>query len=137
MGNWVQKVEEKWRSEGVKLNSPATICTIEETESAINFKFPEDFKEFYLKINGFRNLDWQEHMFYFWPLERIIEEYNESLDKNFIGFCDFLLASHYIGFKKDKSGIFKMYNFHPVIDIIAQTFEETVSMINSSSDLIY
>jgi hypothetical protein len=136
MENWVEKVVSKWTIEGVKINGGASTAAINTAETVLNFKFPDDFKALYLAIDGFRDLDWQEHMFYFWPLERIIEEFAESKDKSFIGFCDFLLASHYIGFNKNKTGIFKMYSTMEN-DPIAQTFEEAVGMINSSADGIY
>jgi hypothetical protein len=45
-------------------------------------------------------------LFYFWPLARIIEAHKESSDKKFIGFCDFLIATHNIGFTSDRAGIF-------------------------------
>ena|SRR6266581_1591461 len=137
MESWVQRVVAKWATEGVKINDKTSMDSIELTEVILDFKFPEDFKELYLEMNGFKGHDWQEHMFYFWPLERIIEEFNESLDKNFVGFCDFLIASHYIGFRRDKAGIFKMYGANAENDSISQTFEEVVAMINSNSDLIY
>ena len=138
MENWVQIVIEKWRSEGVKLNSPATIANIEKTESAIGFKFPDDFKELYLKMDGFEGLDWQEHMCTFWPLKMIIEEFDE-LEYNFVGFSDYFLKINAIGFKKDEPGIFKYYpsieNNQP--ELITQSFREVVHMINSIHDLIY
>jgi len=137
MKSWVNEVVAKWKSEGVKINSAASIDEITLAETSLGFKFPEDFKELYLQINGFKDLDWQEHMFYFWPLERIVKEFTDSPDKNFIGFCDFLIASHYIGFKKTQTGIFKMYWKLAELTSIAQTFEEVVAMINSSADLIY
>lgn len=141
MQNWVQEVITKWRSETVKLNTPAIATDIEKTEAALNFKFPEDFREFYLVANGFEDYDWQEHMFSLWPLERIIEEY-ESEDKRFIGFCDFFTSSLFIGFNKIQPGIFKIYNLkeHQNVEmgvLIAQSFEEVIGMINSSSDLLY
>jgi hypothetical protein len=139
MDSWADKVVLKWQCEGVKVSAAASINTIESAETTLGFKFPEDFKLLYLKINGFRDLDWQEHMFYFWPLERILEEYDDSTDKNFVGFCDFLLASLYIGFRTDRPGIFKMYSIckSSEEEKIADSFEQIVGMINSSDDLIY
>jgi hypothetical protein len=139
MESWVDEVFLKWKSEGVKINIAASSEDITNAETILGFKFPTDFKLFYLKMNGFLDLDWQEHMFYFWPLGRIVEEFSESRDRNFIGFCDFLLSSSFIGFKKDQPGIFKMYSGHHAAEDIsvAKTFEIAVTMINSSSDLIY
>lgn len=137
MESWVDRVIQKWKSEGVKVNEGASIELIAETEKKLNFIFPEDFKAFYRQIDGFKDLDWQEHMFYFWPLHRIVEEYEAGI--GFISFCDFLLASHYLGYKKNEQGIFKKYSIcdHTEKEPIAQSFEEVVGMINSSNDLIY
>jgi hypothetical protein len=141
MNDWVEKVITKWRSEGVKLNPPATALEIEKTGSVLGFKFPDDFKQLYLAANGFVGLDWQEHMFTFWPLKMIVEEYEEDNAKNFIGFSDFLLASNFIGFNKNRNGVFKKYSqlYSNLEDgeLIANTFEQVVDMINSSNDLIY
>lgn len=139
MESWVQNILSKWKNEGIKINQGASLEEIEEVEDALNFKFPDDFKKLYLTLNGFNGLDWQEHMFSFWPLEMIVEQYSQDKNKDFVGFSDFLLASHYIGFRKSKSGIYKRYSFmgNDENELIAKTFEEAVSMINSSSDLIY
>jgi hypothetical protein len=136
MNNWVEKVVLKWTAEDVEVNDAASMDDIVWAERALDFKFPNDFKELYLTINGFKDHEWQEHLFFFWSLKFLVEEFNSSNDKNFVGFCDYLIASHYIGFRKDKPGIFKMYS---VVENepIAQTFEEVVTMINSNSALIY
>jgi hypothetical protein len=73
-------------------------------------------------------------MFSFWPLEKIIDEYKASDDKSFIGFCDFLINSHSIGFIKDDFAIYKSYERQCPI---AATFKEAVLLINKSSDRIY
>jgi len=139
--NWVEKVVAKWESEGVRLNPPANLLEIERVESILGFKFPDDFKQLYLTVNGFEGLDWQEHMFTFWPLKMIVKEYQESDTKNFIGFSDFLLASNFIGFNRHRAGVFKKYSaqYSDIEDgeLIANTFEQVVGMINSSDDLIY
>jgi hypothetical protein len=67
----------------------------------------------------------------------IIEEHNTYQNKNFIGFCDFLLASHFIGFNKNRPGIFKEYGNVEDGEQIASSFEEIVLMINSNADAIY
>jgi len=74
-------------------------------------------------------------MFSFWSLNRIIEEFVESENKNIIGFCDFLIMSHVIGFKRNAVGIFNDYStdYEP----IALTFMEAIGMINSGSREIY
>ena len=139
METWINEAISKWNLAKTKQNHGAGIADIENAENILNFKFPADFKKLYLVVNGFQDLDWQEHMFYFQPFDRIIEEYAESWDEDFIGFCDFLLASHFIGFKKSQSGIFKLYSTMKKAEDnpIADTFQDAVGMINSRSDLIY
>src|SRR6185437_15280822 len=139
MENWIQEALFQWKSSKVKLNSQASISQIEKAEAIFNFKFPDDFKQLYLIANGFEGLDWQQHMFSFWSLERMIDEYNENNNKEFIGFCDFLIMSHEIGYKKDKTGVFKLYPnaAENEAEKIAEPFDEVVFMINNSSDLIY
>jgi|SRR5476651_2182357 len=139
MENWIQDAIDCWNSSNTDINPPASISEIENVEIVLKFKFPEDFKQLYLVVNGFENYEWQEHMFSFWSLDRIVEEYKEFSDNDFIGFCDFLIVSHCIGFRKSKQGIYKDY---PTIDYkawepIAQSFEEVIGLINTNSGDIY
>jgi hypothetical protein len=138
MEGWIQQAIDNWQLHKVKMNPPATISEIEHTESVLNFIFPEDFKQFYLVINGFDALDWQEHMFTFWPLKMMIEEYNEN-EQGFIGFSDFLLKINSIGFSRHANGVFKLYSSieNNIPEYIASSFQQVVHMINSSNDLIY
>jgi len=138
MEKWIQDALLNWQSHNVKLNSPATISEIEHTESVLNFAFPEDFKQLYLIVNGFKGLDWQEHMFTFWPLKMILEEYDEK-EEGFIGFSDFLLKSHSIGFNKEKAGVFRYYQSvkDQIPEYIASSFQQALFLINANSSLIY
>jgi len=137
MESWVQTFISKWKSEGIKLNPPATSIEIENVESVLNFKFPEDFKEFYLQANGFSGLDWQEHMFTLWPLEMIITEFEANRGDVFVGFCDFLLASHFIGYYKNMEGVFKVYNNQDQKNFLANSFRETIELINLNAPSVY
>jgi SMI1 / KNR4 family (SUKH-1) len=143
----VSKVVDQWAAEGINLNHPATLGDIQRAEEILGFIFPSDFKEIYLLADGFKDGDWRTNMFSLWPLQRIIDEYLEELNRNneisqyrnlharnFIGFCDYLVNSHQIGFFKNTSGVFKSYNeFSP----IALSFQEALQLINNDSDLIY
>lgn len=137
MKEWVRLVIGKWKAEGVKINAGASTSLIVRAQTSLGFNFPEDFIDFYLAINGFEDYDWQEHMFSFWSLERIMKEAGAARDRNFIPFCDFLISSHYIGFKKNQSGIFKLYYRAADNETITDSFQKAVEMINSSDDLIY
>lgn len=107
--SWAKPIIENWKSLGIKLNSKSTISEIAEVENQIGVHFPDDFKELYIQINGFADRDWTPTMFSLWPLDRIVSEYFESVNSEFVGFCDYLINNHCIGFIKEKAGVFKEY----------------------------
>jgi hypothetical protein len=131
---WVTKALLQWKNEGIELNPPSKPEIIKLAEEKLSFNFPVSFKNLYLEVDGFKGNDWRENMFSIWPIERILSEFNESEDKTFIGFSDFLINSYALGFYKDLDGIYKDVDRHfPV----AKTFEECIDLINSDSLLIY
>ena len=132
---WVQATRSLWLKRDLKLEPGVSIAEIEFTELEVGFQFPSDMKDLYRVVNGFKEWDMDaDSMISIWPMERIREEYNASSDKNFVGFCDFLINSHAIGFCKDRNGIFKCYDaFNP----ISETFVQAIDLINTSSELIY
>ncbi|GEN72938.1 SMI1/KNR4 family protein [Chryseobacterium lathyri] len=131
----IDKIKDAWTSENIKLNPPATPESIKATEEMINFQFPDDCKEFYLKLDGFVDWDWTKNMFSIWPLARILENYHNESDKSFIVFADYLINSHHIGFVKGKSGVFK--NIAETPEHIADTFSEAIFLIHSDADILY
>ena len=131
---WVEGIFAFWKSQNIQLENGAPEITIAESENIVGIKFPQSLIELYKVVNGFKNWDWNENMFSIWPLQKIVDEYTASKDKNFVGFCDFLINSHCIGFLKNANGIFKDINPNLAI---ASTFEEAIELINSNSDLIY
>jgi len=123
-----------WKRTDLKLNEPASITLIMDTEQKLNFTFPADFINFYKQVNGFKDWDVIGEMFSIWPLERIAEEYDKSKNKDFVPFCDYLINCHWIGYLKSKIGVFKNYDeFNP----IANSFEETIELIIEKSPLLY
>jgi SMI1 / KNR4 family (SUKH-1) len=132
--SWAEQAIDIWASKGIKLQNGISCEKISDFEKLLDFKFPQDFIELYSKANGFEDFDWNENMFSLWSLERILKEYQEGGDTNYIGFCDYLINSHSIGFFKTDNGIFKSYDPNQPI---GNTFKEGIELINSNSDLIY
>lgn len=132
--SWIEETIEQWEIDGVELNEGASTEAIKHAEEILNFSFPSQFRQLYTKINGFKNMDWIENVFSFWPIERILEEYKESENKDFIGFADYSLDVHQIGFVRAEEGVFK-YSNNPVK--FANTFEEAIKLINSDDESIY
>jgi len=132
----IEEILTQWANEKISRNPGVPSNSIIELENIIGFKFPEEFKELYSQVNGFADNDWRENMFSVWPLERIAEEYSCSEDKNFIGFADFLINSHNIGFLKTQAGVFKTYSINEYF-LISNSFISSIKLINANADLIY
>jgi hypothetical protein len=132
---WISEVRSLWLKRNIKLASGASRADIEFTELEVGFQFPADMKELYLAVDGFRDWDMDPpSMISIWPMERIREQYNTNPDKNFVGFCDYLINSHHIGFLKDSAGIYKCYDeFNP----IAKSFQEVIGLINADAHIIF
>ena len=117
---------------------PATIGDIENTEAIINFKFPADFKEFYLQANGCQGADMlRDSCISLWPLDRIIDECNDWGEPEFIGICDWLISCSAIGFHRHKAGFFKLHNKLDDAECVNITFAELIAAIDRDDNLIY
>lgn len=131
----IDKIKVTWTNENIKLNPPSTPESIKATEEIIGFQLPDDFKEFYLQLDGFVDWDWTKNMFSIWPLAKILEEYHNESDKSFIVFADYLINSIQFGFLKRKHGVFKYSG--ESYEWIADTFSETIFLISSDADILY
>lgn len=136
---WTNKVVDLWRTQNLKIGKGVSLDIIDKAEQYLSIKFPESFKELYKKANGFSEMDWNEHMFCVWSLERMTEEHDYKRHPDFVGFCDFLINSHWIGFVRDRPGIFKRYDLKGYSDPekIADSFEDAIDMINTNAEIIY
>ncbi|MEO6720181.1 MAG: SMI1/KNR4 family protein [Ferruginibacter sp.] len=134
ISSWTDQIISNWTSSGIKLQGGASFENISEFEKSLDFKLPEDFIEVYSRVDGFEDLDWNENMFSLWSLDRILKEYKEDGDTNFIGFCDFLINSHSIGFYKSDRRIYKYYK-EP--EAIADNFKDFILLLDSNDNLLY
>ena len=132
--DWIEQAVKAWLKSNTKLQKGLLTTEILDIQHLLAFKFPQDFIDFYEKINGFEDLDWNEHMFSIWSLDRIFQAYYEEGSEIFIPFSDFLIDLYRIGFsKKDK----KIYKNFELSEPIAHSFKEAIMLINSSADIIY
>ena len=130
----IDLIIETWAKFGVDLNSNASQKEISDLETQINFQFPESFKNLYLRVNGFKGIDLSFNLFSFCSLSRIKKEYNEQNNMNFIPICDFLIASHFLGYVKGQNGIYQEGN---QLLKVCNNIEELVKLIEQDSELIY
>jgi|LakMenEpi03Aug12_release.lakeMendotaPanAssembly.Ray.scaffolds.fasta_scaffold537562_1 hypothetical protein len=132
--DWPLNAILQWQGEGIKLNPPCTEDILRQAEKKLSFNFPDSFKKLYLIADGFKDDDWRENMFSIWPINRILIEFHQRQDERFVGFADFLINSHALGFYKDLDGIYKdVDRYLPV----ASTFEECIEFINVDSPNLY
>jgi len=132
--SWTDQAISLWESKSIKLQNGISVDKIADLEKLLDFKFPQDFIGLYSKVNGFEDFEWNEHMFSLWSVDRILKEYHEDGNSNYIGFCDFLINSHSIGFLKSAIDVYKSYD---QTQPVAKSFEDLIFLINSNSDLIY
>ncbi|MBN9385451.1 MAG: hypothetical protein J0H74_32155 [Chitinophagaceae bacterium] len=128
---WATATKKEWLSKSIKLERGASPEAIVLAEAATSFSFPTEMRILYQLVDGFNNWDWTEGMISLWPMQRIREEYKLNENPNFVGFADFLINSHTIGFYKDRPGIYKSYDeFNPIAD----NFIHVIELINRNAD---
>jgi len=131
---WITEALASWSTSKTKLQPGISLEKIREAEKILQFSFPQDFIDLYTIINGFEDWDWNSYMFSLWPLERILEEYVNESNSDYIGFCDFLIYSYSIGFSKITGHICK--DNHSSISII-ESFQQFIWMINNDHKGVY
>jgi len=126
----LDKIIEHWRHTQLKLNDPATIDLINGTQQKISLHFPDDFTNFYLKVNGFKDWVMTNQMFCGCTLERIVEEFDNN--NNFISFCDYLIDSHRMEYLKDNLGVYKDFYYDQTPKSAEGNFDRSVSNLDCS-----
>lgn len=111
----------QWKRAKIELHPPATIEQFDACEKVTGFVFPGDFKMFYQRGNGFKSGQMDDHLLCLWSLETIQYEYVREGD--FVGFADFMIYSHQIGFIKGKHGVYRSYDD----TLICETFDEFIA----------
>jgi hypothetical protein len=132
--SWTDQAILLWKEKSIKLNAGLSQNEIAEFEKLLNFTFPQDFIELYQKVNGFEDFEWNNELFSLWSLDRISKEYQEGNSEKYIGFCDYLINSHNIGFLRTDNRVYKNYDHS---NPIADNFKDIIILINSNSELIY
>ena len=124
---WIQDAIKYWEAENTILPPGSDLNSITSLEKELGIKLPADFIEFYLIVNGFKNLSVNNNLFCIWPIEKIKEDYLVSDNKNFLAFCDYMIASHTIGLSKNSDGVFNDFDLEKPI---VASFKEFIYFIN-------
>ena len=134
MKSWTESIIKQWKTERIKLNKGALIEMIIETENALGFRFPGEFMELYLQMDGFADMEVRGNTYFLWPIHRILETYRENKNKHFIGFSDSPANGHIIGFLKNRAGVFRHTDQQRPI---ALSFKESILLIHQDPKLLY
>ena len=125
-----------YKSMGIDLASGVSEKEITTLEQELELSFPEDYKAFHRKCNGFSEWGMDQNNFSIWTFDRILKEYTEEKqeDKNFIPICGYLINSHHFGYLKGEIGI---YNNFDQREPIATTFVEFLGLLVTDSKKLY
>ena len=87
--SWTDQAISIWISKGIKLQNGSSVDKVSDLEKLLDFSFPKDFIDLYLKVDGFEDFDWNEHMFSLWSLDRILKEIKKRETQIILAFATF------------------------------------------------
>ncbi|MFB6456593.1 hypothetical protein ACE38W_15080 [Chitinophaga sp. Hz27] len=131
MNSWTENLIHYWRSEQVQLNNGTLIEMISEAEEILHFRFPGEFKELYLQMDGFAAIG-KGLPFSMWSIDRILYEHAPT-GGSFIGFAELLQHPVVLGFKMHTTGIY--LRSKPETPVAA-SFRESLELIIHHSELL-
>ena len=135
--NIIERVIALWENEKVDMNTGAEDAAISYVETILGFRFPDTFKALYKELDGFPDGGFGGCMVSMWPLKRILEENLSSENKDFVYFADFLINSHYYGFRKSDAAIIKDYGTSYGIMELGESFAVFISLILADDGSVY
>ncbi|NIG55573.1 SMI1/KNR4 family protein [Chitinophaga sp. Cy-1792] len=131
MNSWTENLIRYWRSEQVQLNEGTLIEMISEAEEILHFRFPGEFKELYLQMDGFAAIG-KGLPFSMWSVDRILYEHAHHAGP-FIGFAELIQHPVVLGFRKQAAGIY--LRDKPEAPVAA-SFREGLELIVHHSELL-
>jgi hypothetical protein len=135
--NLIEQVIALWKKEKVNMNRGATEAAISHVEPELAFRFPDTFKDLYKVFDGFTDWDFGGCMVSMWPLEKILEENQHSENKDVVYFADFLINSHYYGFRKSDAAVIKDYGPAYGIEQLGESFAVFISLVLAEDGSVY
>lgn len=131
----LKKVREIWELERLKIAEPLTEAQVVESLARLNRWISQDVIEVYSTLGGMLDYAMDELLLSFWTIERICEE-NKQWDSELIFFADFLIDSHFYGFKFENEKISSVYLYYGDDDFkkIADSFDEFLKLYIEEPD---
>lgn len=120
----VKKVEHIWKSESLSIAKPLSKNAVIESFAKLNIQLSKDVIEVYSNIGGMIDENMDSTCFSFWTFERILAENKPNSELVF--FSDFLINSHWYGFKfeNEKTSSIHIFWAENQIENIADSFND-------------
>ncbi len=108
--NYLQKVINNWKKEGLKLEKP--LSSIELNKNFINSNIlpSKEIIELYSEFNGFAEEELDSECMTFWTIKKIVAEHQK--DSQYVVFADFLIDSHWYSFKANDENTASVYLYY-------------------------
>jgi len=104
----LEKIIEKWKDENLGINSPYSEKQIQNSFDKIGKLVSKDVLQVYMTFGGLADCEMDSNLFSFWTLEQAVNE-NLKFKTNFTLFGDFLIFSHFYGYKYENENISSVY----------------------------
>ncbi|MFK7899355.1 MAG: SMI1/KNR4 family protein [Cyclobacteriaceae bacterium] len=137
MNEIIHKIKEL----NISLNEGINPSVISTLSKIFDFNFPQDFIDFYTKVNGFSGYQgFDGH--HIWDTTKIEKEaLIFSMNYDMIPFSDSVLFCPWIGFSKQNGKVYKGYGaateFNEKTIFVAETFTDFLELYLADSDKLY
>jgi hypothetical protein len=131
----VELAIEKWKLEGVALDSPIDESVVRAKLSALGRAYSRDVLALYSATGGMEDGYSDSHMWSLWPLQRVVSE-TARYSRPYILFADFLIDSHLYCFKYETEenssvGVDNLNGEEP--ELVAASVEEFFEILNGDA----
>ena len=105
----LEKVIEKWKKEELKIVQSYSETQVRDAFNKIGKSVSKDIIQIYTSIGAIDNNDTDSNLLCFWDLDYLINE-NLTYKSDFALFGDFLINSHFYGYKYENENISSVYS---------------------------
>lgn len=100
MNHLLHSLKRRWALEGLSIRHGVDISEVSTAESRCRVRFPEDFRRYFLTVDGMSEDAMDQHLIRFWPLAEVqpvseaAPELSIATDYTYIVFADYSLWAH-------------------------------------------
>jgi hypothetical protein len=105
----LEKVIGKWKKEELEIVTPYSEAQVRDAFDKIGKSITKDIIQIYTSVGAVSNEDTDSNLLCFWDLDYLVKE-NLTYKSNFALFGDFLINSHFYGYKYENENISSVYS---------------------------